>query len=418
MPHVVRASSGSPAESSQLLHLAASTGLFTADEVTSLLAPIFEASPCAARVVWDDAAAVPLGWAYGCADEQSSGGLWELLWIGVAAAARGRGVGAALLADAEALARASGARTFLVCTSSLPATAAARAFYAKAGLLAVGAIPDFYGPGDDKVQYALRLSSPLAALPPLERGAARAMWAYATGHAAPHVAGARYDLLLVCCSNDERVALRAAELWAAGAAPRVLFSGGEGVLTAGRWGGASEAEAFAAVAAAAGLPPAATLTEPRSRNTGENARFSAALLAALGGPPPRAVLLLTKPFMERRALATFLAQWPAQPAPAPRFAVTSPQLALDDYPDPARGLPLEHVLAVGAGDLQRCIVYPALGFQAPQEVTPDARRALRRLLRGGHTGHALRREGAPEGSREPADYLGCEEAGEEGGSGQ
>jgi hypothetical protein len=234
------------------------------------------------------------------------------------------------------------------------------------------------------------------------------VWAYATGHGAPHARGATYDVLLVACSNDERVAERAAALYAEGAAPVVVFSGREGALTAGRWGGTTEAEAFAAVAATCGLPRSAMLLETRAGNTGENARFSCELLAARGGPPPASVLIVTKPFMERRALATFAVQWPAGVGggSVPRFAATSPQLALDVYPDPNRGLPLDHVLAVAAGDAQRCVVYPALGFQAPQDVPAELLDALRVLVRAGHTGHMLRRPGAPAGSREPAEYEG------------
>jgi len=254
------------------------------------------------------------------------------------------------------------------------------------------------------------MESALAALTAPERAAAHAVWGYAIGHDAAHTSGSRYDVIIVCCSNDERVAERAAALWAEGVAPLVLFSGREGALTAGRWGGTPEAAAFAAVAAAAGLPPAATLLELRAGNTGENAKFSAALLAERGGAAPHTVLLVTKPFMERRCLATFLVQWPRSGGDSngglPHFAVTSPQLSLDAYPDAARGLPLEHVLAVAAGDAQRCVVYPARGFQAAQPVPGGLLDALRTLVRAGHTGHMLRRPGAPEGSREPADYEG------------
>jgi hypothetical protein len=145
------------------------------------------------------------------------------------------------------------------------------------------------------------------------------------------------------------------------------------------------------------------LVEGASTNTGENARFSAAALAAAGAPPPARVLLVQKPFMERRTLATFLRQWPAAP-PLPHFAVTSPQISLRAYADAARGLPLEHVLAVAAGDAQRCVVYARAGFQAPQPMPREAWAAVQALIRAGHTSHAIRRRGAPEGSREPADY--------------
>ena len=370
----------------------------------TLLAPIFEGSPSDARVVTNDVGGV-IGWAYGQVDPQSEGAVWELLWLGVALHAHRSGVGSALLADAEAIARAGGARTFLVSTSSNPATQAARALYFNAGLRVCGVVKHGYGE-DDKVSYSALLRTPLGLLPARERGAARRIWEYSLQHAAPHVPGAVYDLILVCCSNDERVAEAAVALWKAGVAPRVLFSGGEGVLTAGRWGGLPEADAFAAVAASAGLPREATLVETKSRNTGENAKFSAALFPT----PPASICLVTKPFMERRALATFLAQWPKDTGGRlPRFAVTSPQIGLDDYPNEEMGLGLPAVLAVAAGDLQRVIVYPSLGHQVAQEVPTEVRVALHRLVVAGHTSHLLRVEGGVAGSNDPRMYVGLGE---------
>ena len=261
---------------------------------------------------------------------------------------------------------------------------------------------------DDEDSTSLRasgLSDEVAA-------AAVCLWRYALSHAAPYTPGDTFDVILVCCSNDLRVAERGAQLFLAGAAPLLLFSGGVGALTEGLFGGRSEAAAFADVAAAAGVPRGAVLVEGASTNTGENARFSAAALAAAGVPPPARVLLVQKPFMERRTLATFLRQWPAAAAaaaPAPFFAVSSPQISLRAYADAARGLPLEHVLAVAAGDAQRCAVYARTGFQAPQPMPREAWAAVKALIRAGYTSHAIRRRGAPEGSREPADYEGLDE---------
>ena len=49
--------------------------------------------------------------------------------------------------------RAAGCARLRVSTSSLPATAAARALYARRGLAHVGGEKDYYGPGDDRVDY-------------------------------------------------------------------------------------------------------------------------------------------------------------------------------------------------------------------------------------------------------------------------
>ena len=67
-----------------------------------------------------------------------------------------------------------------------------------------------------------------------------------------------------------RVALAAA-LYSKRAAPRVLLSGGMG-----------EAEAMRALALAAGVPATALRCESRSRNTAENALYSARMLRAAG----------------------------------------------------------------------------------------------------------------------------------------
>lgn len=244
----------------------------------------------------------------------------------------------------------------------------------------------------------------LSSLPPSCAAAAACLWEFAQSHGASHVPGARYDLILVCCSNDTRVAERAAELFGDGAAPLVLFSGGVGALTAGLFGARSEAEAFADVAAAAGVPRAAMLLEGASTNTGENAKMSAAVLAAAGVPPPERVLLVQKPYMEMRTLATFMRQWPGAPLPA--FAVTSPRIALANYAASRAGLALGDILSVVVGDAQRVATYPAKGFQAYFKVPPGVWAAIKTLLRAGFTSHAVRVHGAPQGSREPADYEG------------
>ena len=72
-------------------------------------------------------------------------------------------------------------------------------------------------------------------------------------------------------------------LYKSGVAPLILLSGG----TAG-----NEAEAMRGLALAAGVPDAALLLEPSSRNTAENALYTARLLQARG---LRRIVLVSDP---------------------------------------------------------------------------------------------------------------------------
>ncbi|WP_213080502.1 YdcF family protein, partial [Escherichia coli] len=71
----------------------------------------------------------------------------------------------------------------------------------------------------------------------------------------------------------------------------------------------NEAETFAAIAKDAGVPEHAILLETQSTNSGEILHFSHQLLVQQARPAKR-ILLVQKPYMERRAYATFMQQWP------------------------------------------------------------------------------------------------------------
>jgi uncharacterized SAM-binding protein YcdF (DUF218 family) len=94
---------------------------------------------------------------------------------------------------------------------------------------------------------------------------------------------------------DERITA-ALDLYHRGGAPLICVSGGT------TRGGHNEADAMAAALVARGLPAAALRCERTSTSTDDNARLSAALLAADG---VRAVWLVTQPFHGRRARRCF-----------------------------------------------------------------------------------------------------------------
>ena len=149
-----------PDDTPRLLEIAQSTGLFGPGEVEELLANTLTAfhegtlgeNHCA-RAVDDPKSAIAVGWTYFAPQENDEGITWEIFWIGVAPSLHRTGYGSLLLADAEEEARKGGAQRMKICTSSLPGTSAARAFYIRHGYSQSGYVPDFYGPGDDKIEF-------------------------------------------------------------------------------------------------------------------------------------------------------------------------------------------------------------------------------------------------------------------------
>jgi uncharacterized SAM-binding protein YcdF (DUF218 family) len=186
------------------------------------------------------------------------------------------------------------------------------------------------------------------------------------------------DCILTPCSHDPRVAVRSAELFLAGWAPLLVFSGNVGELTAGMYG-QPEADYFAEMAIQLGVPSDRILIENRATNSGENILFSRALLEQ-HHQDPGDFILVQKPFMERRTLATFQKVWPEKNA-----IVTSPPIEFADYP--TAGFPRDRVIEIMVGDLDRIIRYPALGFQTEQEIPDEVLAACEQLIDLGYDGH-------------------------------
>lgn len=179
------------------------------------------------------------------------------------------------------------------------------------------------------------------------------------------------DCILTLGSHDTRVAERAAELYRQGWAPLLVFAGGLGRLTEGMWS-ESEADLFARIAISHGVPKEKILVENRSTNTGENIQFVRHLLASQN-INPQTFIIVQKPYMERRSLATFEKAWPGK-----QFIVTSPQLSFEAYP--TEDIPVEQVIHIMVGDLQRIKIYPEKGFQTYQPIPDDVWQAYNKLV--------------------------------------
>ncbi len=179
------------------------------------------------------------------------------------------------------------------------------------------------------------------------------------------------DCIFTLGSNDLRVAERAAEIYLQGWAPLIVFSGGLGRLTSDLWV-EPEADQFAKIAINKGVPQSAILIENKSTNTGENVRFTQQLLKEKGLEPQR-FIVVQKPYMERRAYATFKKHWPDK-----ELIVTSPRIAFEQYP--TKDIPLEKVIHIMVGDMQRIRLYYEKGFQVYQEIPDDVWQAYEELV--------------------------------------
>jgi uncharacterized SAM-binding protein YcdF (DUF218 family) len=190
------------------------------------------------------------------------------------------------------------------------------------------------------------------------------------------------DVIMVLGSHDTRVAERGATLLMEGFAPYLLFSGGLGRLTEGNWT-KPEADKFARIAREMGVPEHQILIENQSTNTGENIRFSYQVLQEKQIAVQKLVLV-QKPYMERRTFATFQKQWPGPPV---EYQVTSPLLNFQEYPNAE--VPQEEVIQIMAGDLHRIKIYGHNGFQAPQEIPEQVWAAFESLSQKGFTKYLL-----------------------------
>lgn len=190
----------------------------------------------------------------------------------------------------------------------------------------------------------------------------------------------RMDCILVLGSHDLRVAERGAEIYLQGWAPLIIFSGGLGNLTQHIWK-EPEADQFAAIAVQKGVPEKAILVENKSSNTGENILFTQQLLHERH-LDPQTFIVVQKPYMERRSYATFKKHWPDK-----KLLVTSPQISFGQYA--TDHIPIESVINIMVGDLQRIKDYPKKGFQIYQEIPDRVWTAYEQLVMLGFNKHLI-----------------------------
>jgi uncharacterized SAM-binding protein YcdF (DUF218 family) len=126
-----------------------------------------------------------------------------------------------------------------------------------------------------------------------------------------------------------------------------------------------------------GVPDSAVLLELRATNTGENIEFTKVVLSE-AGIGVSSVLLLSKPYEERRSYAMARKLWSEV-----EIVCASTPMSLEAYTKSIGDARLVIDMIVGA--LQRLLIFPELGLAISQEVPAGAIAACERLCQEGFT---------------------------------
>jgi hypothetical protein len=90
------------------------------------------------------------------------------------------------------------------------------------------------------------------------------------------------------------------------------------------------------------------------------------------------VVLIARPYQQRRAYATCKKRWPGI-----EVTCASGPVPLDDYIESIGDV--DRVINMLVGDTQRITVYANRGFAIPQDLSAEAKEAYERLIRAGFT---------------------------------
>ena len=111
--------------------------------------------------------------------------------------------------------------------------------------------------------------------------------------------------------------------------------------------------------------------ENKGRNSGENVDFSKQIIDE-NNLKSEKLIIVQKPFMERRTYATFKHRWSS-----PDIRLHSSNISLLEYPEKSK-ISLEEVIGIMVGDLQRIKLYapPHGNFQITQDIPEDVWQAF------------------------------------------
>lgn len=188
------------------------------------------------------------------------------------------------------------------------------------------------------------------------------------------------DLGVGLGSHDLGVAVIAVQLFRRGMFPHIVFTGANAPTTVERFP-RGEAVHYHEYATENGVPPDSVLIEPKAKNTSENFTLTRKLLVK-NGIHAQSVIVMSRPYQQRRAYATCKKVWPEV-----EVLCASLPLSLDDYVTKIGDA--RKVIDMLVGDTQRIEEYAKMEFAIPQEVPPDVQAAFGHLVRAGYTSRLI-----------------------------
>ncbi|MFC7382202.1 YdcF family protein [Sphaerisporangium rhizosphaerae] len=181
-------------------------------------------------------------------------------------------------------------------------------------------------------------------------------------------------------SHDIGVADYTAELFQQGMFPLIVFTGANAPTTIDLFP-QGEAAHYRDRAISLGVPSDRIFVEAEARNTGENIDLSMRLLAEKG-KHPSSVMLISRPYQQRRAYATCKKLWSEV-----SIVCASQDLPLDKYVEGIGSS--KRVLDMLVGDTQRIHVYARAGFAVAQEMPEEVEQAFHHLVAAGYTSRLI-----------------------------
>jgi uncharacterized SAM-binding protein YcdF (DUF218 family) len=181
-------------------------------------------------------------------------------------------------------------------------------------------------------------------------------------------------------SHDPGVAIHISTLYHRGYFPHIVFTGANAPTTIDPFP-RGEAVHYRDNAIELGVPTEAILVDPYATNTSENIENTRTLLAD-SGITTHSLILVSRPYQQRRAYATAKKIWPEA-----EILCTARPLSLDEYVKTINDA--DKVINMLVGDTQRITVYAEKGFAIPQDVPENVQAAYQRLISVGFTSRLI-----------------------------
>lgn len=208
------------------------------------------------------------------------------------------------------------------------------------------------------------------------RADVQTLWDY---HDMAHELG-RCDVGIGLGSHDLGVAIHTTELYHQGLFPHIVFTGANAPTTIERFP-RGEAVHYREHAISLGVPAEVISIETHATNTSENLTHSRQILED-AGLQPASIMLISRPYQQRRAYATCRKVWPEVDV-----MCSSRPLPLDEYI--ASIGDVDRVINMLVGDTQRITEYARRGFAIEQEMPDDVDVAYQRLVAAGYTSRLI-----------------------------